>query len=366
VIGVFAARPAIVAPALDTDPRGLTLAEGTTLAENGTNLVLEKKTTVRIVEETDDSYRVLAPGEGKLVTCTVAKESAPKPDTAPPLLPFVFITIACGAISGFHSLVSSGTSSKQLDNEKDALAIGYGGMLTEAALATLVVIAVAAGIGMASPGSAFSGSDAWYSHYTSWKAAAGLGPKVKAFVEGSANMLGAYGIPRQIALGIMGVAVASFAGTTLDSATRIQRYVVSELARGTGLKPLSGKHAATIVAVVTAAALALAPYGGVYGKGGLILWPLFGATNQLIAALALLVATVYLGKRGKPTVFTLVPMLLMLAITGAAMTYKIRDFVMGGGATLHLLVIGIAIVVLQVWMIVEIVVNYRSRTGTPT
>jgi carbon starvation protein len=174
-------------------------------------------------------------------------------------------------------------------------------------------------------------------------------------------MLGAYGIPRVIALGIMGVAVASFAGTTLDSATRIQRYVVSELAQGLGLKALAGKHAATLVAVVTAAALAIAPYKGAYGKGGLILWPLFGATNQLIAALALLVATVYLGKKGKPTVFTLVPMLVMLAITGTAMGYKIRDFVAGGTSTVHLLVIGIAIVVLQVWMIVEIVANYRAR-----
>lgn len=283
------------------------------------------------------------------------------------LFPFMFIMIACGAISGFHSLVSSGTSSKQLDRETDAQAIGFGGMLTEAGLATLVLLAVGAGVGIATKmgdGTVLTGTAAWNARYADYASANALAPKVKAFVDGSANMLQAYHIPWAVAVGIMGVALASFAGTTLDSATRIQRYVVSELARGFGIRALTGKHAATAVAVIAAAALAIAPYKGMYGMGGMILWPLFGATNQLIAALALLVATVYLAKRGKPVIFTFIPMCIMLAITGTAMALKIRDFAAEGTAMLHLLIVGIIIVALQVWMIVEVIINYRGHMLT--
>jgi carbon starvation protein len=120
--------------------------------------------------------------------------------------PFLFITIACGAISGFHSLVSSGTSAKQLKNEKDSTFVGYGSMLLEGSLATLVIIAVAAGIGLGfeSKGEVLTGVSAWSSHYSSWSAAQGLGSKLAAFVAGSANMIATTGIPREFALAIMG------------------------------------------------------------------------------------------------------------------------------------------------------------------
>jgi len=146
------------------------------------------------------------------------------PKDAPLIFPFLFITVACGAISGFHCLVSSGTSSKQLKNEKDAQFVGYGSMLTEGFLATLVILACAAGIGLGvqetftihtNDDNPYAtavnvGSVAWETHYSSWSAAGGLAKTVAAFVDGSANFLKAMGIPGDIAVALMGVLVASF------------------------------------------------------------------------------------------------------------------------------------------------------------
>ncbi len=221
------------------------------------------------------------------------------PADAPPMWPFLFITIACGAISGFHSLVSSGTSAKQVSSEKDALFVGYGSMLIEGVLAVLVIIAVSAGIGMGytvASGETVTGIQAWTTHYASWVAADGLGSKVSAFVIGAANMIESTGIPHEIAIVIMGVFVASFAGTTLDTATRIQRYVVSEIAADIKFNLFRNRYLATLFVVVTAALLAFA--SGADGKGALTLWPLFGAVNQTLAALALIVVTVYLRRKG--------------------------------------------------------------------
>ena len=137
------------------------------------------------------------------------------PAEAPPMWPFLFITIACGAISGFHSLVASGTSAKQVSNESDSLFVGYGSMLIEGVLATLVIVAVAAGIGIgytSASGDTLTGVHAWTTHYASWTAADGLGSKISAFVAGSANMIAAVGISYKVAIIIMGVFIASFAG----------------------------------------------------------------------------------------------------------------------------------------------------------
>lgn len=221
------------------------------------------------------------------------------PADAPSVWPFLFITIACGAISGFHCLVSSGTSSKQIKCEKDAMFVGYGSMLTEGALAILVIIAVSAGIGLGykdSSGETLLGASAWTNHYSSWTAAQGLTSKVAAFVDGAANMIHSIGIPKGIAVGIMGVFVASFAGTTLDSATRIQRYVVSEIFIDLKINIFKNRYFTTGVVVLLA--LILAFVTGADGKGALQLWPLFGAINQTLAALALIVVTMYLKRKG--------------------------------------------------------------------
>jgi len=223
--------------------------------------------------------------------------SSDVPADAPPILPFLFITIACGAVSGFHCLVSSGTTSKQIKTETDAQYVGYGAMLLEGALAVLVILACCAGLGMGieKDGVALSGYDAWHGYYgTSWKGMS-LAQNVGAFIEGGANMIAVLGISRPLCIGIIAVMVACFAATTLDTATRLQRYVIQELGGALRITPLTNKYVATTVAVVTGGIVAMIPGPrGVPGTGGLLLWPLFGATNQLLAGLAFMVIAFYL------------------------------------------------------------------------
>ena len=186
-------------------------------------------------------------------------------------------------------------------------------MLTEGFLAVLVILACAAGLGLGvavAGGETLLGEEAWLTRYASWGAAKGLGAKVGAFVDGAANLLAAMGIPVRAGVALMGVLVASFAATTLDTACRLQRYVVQELASTAKrpamaalAAPLRNKHGATIVAVVVAMVIAMWPMAGepfawkVAGKGGLLLWPMFGATNQLLGGLAFLVITFFLWRR---------------------------------------------------------------------
>lgn len=283
------------------------------------------------------------------------------PKGAPPIWPFLFVIIACGAISGFHSLVSSGTSSKQCDKEKSSIFIGYGGMLMEGALCVLVIIAVSAGLGMGlttKDGQILKGIEAFSYHYSSWAAASGLTAKLGAFVTGSANMIETIGIPAKITIAIMGVFLVSFAATTMDTATRIQRYAITELANAWNIKPLRNKHNATLVAVVSAFILAF--YNG-SGKGALTLWPLFGAVNQLLAGLALLVITIYLSRQKVNVLYTAIPMVFMIFMTGWAMIINLRDFY--AAYNWLLFSIGLAVFALEIWMIVESVLVMRDVYG---
>jgi carbon starvation protein len=246
----------------------------------------------------------------------VAPAIQQNPPNAPSMWPFLFITIACGAISGFHSLVSSGTSAKQVASEPDAVFVSIGSMFTEGLLATMVIIAVAAGIGLGyeHQGTTLYGVEAWSTHYSSWTALEGLGSKLGAFVTGAANMIEKTGVPHLWALAIMGVFVASFAGTTLDTATRIQRYITTELFSILKIKQFENMHLSTSFAVVTAAVLAFST--GASGAGALMLWPLFGAVNQTLAALALVVITLYLkSKGGKKWVWAGFPAIFMSLMT---------------------------------------------------
>ncbi len=310
-------------------------------------------------------------GQGGGELTMVAPAFNPTPEGAPMIFPFLFITIACGAVSGFHCLVSSGTSSKQISSEPDARFVGYGSMLTEGFLATLVILACGAGLGLgvvATGGETLVGEAAWAERYASWGAAKGLGAKVGAFVDGSANFLMAIGLSTGVAVALMGVLVASFAGTTLDTACRLQRYVIQEIGRTLSpeneglLSFLRNKHGATIFAILLAGAMAAAPPSGQEwsienaGKGGLLLWPLFGATNQLLAGLSFLVITFYLWRRGKPVWFLVLPMIFMLITPIWAMYHQLftspgwlvgenPDYLLGG--------IGLATIALEIWMLVE-------------
>ena len=296
------------------------------------------------------------------------------PAGAPPIWPFLFITIACGAISGFHCLVSSGTSSKQLTCETDAQFVGYGSMLLEGALAVIVILACCAGVGMGveNGGDRLTGLAAWQTKYDAsgdWSKF-GLSQKVGAFVDGGANFVSSLGIARELAVGIIAVLVASFAATTLDTATRLQRYVIQELGSTLRIAPLTNKYTATAVAVVLGAAMATIPAPGKpMGTGGLILWPLFGATNQLLAGLALMVIVFYLWRRNINIWFALIPMVIMLAMPAWALCWQLFNsgtgwalpvLAMAAGrepwawSNTHLLfTIGLATLGLQVWMVIE-------------
>ncbi|MBS4031566.1 MAG: carbon starvation protein A [Clostridiales bacterium] len=269
---------------------------------------------------------------------------------APPFFPFLFVVIACGAISGFHSMAASGTTVKQMDNESDAKLIGYGAMLTEGFLATMVILACTAG---------FSSLAAWTEHYASWQAADGLGAKVGAFVNGGGSFISALGIPQQIALTIMAVMVVSFAATTMDSATRIQRYIIAELAESYGIKPLATPTGAALFAVITA--FALASING--GRGGMILWPLFGASNQLMAGLALLVMTVWLIRIKKPSIYSAIPMVFMIFITTWAMIAGLVNYYNQGNWLLTIL--SFFIILLEVWVVIEAITILKNPNKLP-
>jgi carbon starvation protein len=282
------------------------------------------------------------------------------PEGAPPIWPMLFVVIACGAISGFHSLVSSGTSSKQCDAETSSLTIGYGGMLLEGMLATCVIIACGAGIalGFTKGAETFTGVAAFTHHYGSWIGGTGLGNRLSAFVVGSANMIESIGIPSKITITLMGVFLASFAATTLDTATRLQRYIVAELGTAVGVPAVAKRHPATLIAVVTAGALA---FSKASGTGALTLWPLFGATNQLLAGLALLVITIYLARQKISIVYTVVPMIFMIFMTGWAMLINLTNYYNSG--TWLLFFIGLCTIFLEIWMIIESLIVLKDVYG---
>ena len=228
-VGLFVARPAFVAPAVDVNPAG-----------------------------------------------------------APSMFPFVFIVIACGAASGFHCLVSSGTSAKQLNRETDARFVGYGAMIGESLLGLMAVLACTAG---------FVSREEWLDRYASWQAADTLGNNIGAFIGGTTRFLGALGLPAEIASTFVAVLVVSFALTSLDSATRLLRYNISEIGETLRVQALGSRYVASGLAVTAIWFFAFYEVAG--ESAGLMLWSLFGTTNQLMAGLALLTITIYLVRRGE-------------------------------------------------------------------
>ncbi|WP_077618056.1 carbon starvation protein A [Bacillus sinesaloumensis] len=259
-------------------------------------------------------------------------------------LPLMFITIACGAISGFHGLVSSGTSSKQLNKETDARFVGYFGAVGEGFLALISIIACV---------TLFANAGDFKAAYSSFAAAnsGGLGN----FISGGAQLATGIGIPADIAATIIAIIVVSFAATTLDSSVRLMRYIIAELGSEYKLPSLQKAHIATTVAVVTSAALVLLPKGpNGFGSGGYVLWPLFGTSNQLLAAISLMLISVWLKRLGRNYLVTLIPMLFLLVMTVWAMVQQvIFDWAGVGGtdANLLLFILGSIILIFAVWIV---------------
>jgi carbon starvation protein len=264
--------------------------------------------------------------------------------------PFLFITIACGAISGFHALVASGTTSKQLKSIKDARFIGYGGMIGEATLALAATIAVAAG---------FESAGHWHEHYGNFHMAQGMQGQLKAFVDGTAGFLAHIGINQTItdetgqshslAAVFVSVLVISFAATSLDTAVRIQRYVLGEIGESMKFRVLrDNRYLQAGLAVLFSFMLVLTDGSG---KGGLKLWPLFGSTNQLLGSLTLLVLSVWLLKQKLNYWFTLLPMILITITTFIAVIYNFTAYM----AQQNYLLISIAFIIgaCQLWIIIE-------------
>ncbi|MBW2541357.1 MAG: carbon starvation protein A [Deltaproteobacteria bacterium] len=278
------------------------------------------------------------------------------PAGAPPMLPFLFITIACGAISGFHGLVSSGTTSKQVGCMTDARAIGYGGMLGEGSLGLLAVLAATAG---------FASAGDWWSHYSSWGEASGLSAKLDAFVSGGGTFVAALGIPFEEAKNFIAVMVIAFAATSLDTGARIQRLIIAELAESHGVRPLTNRYIAGCVGIGAALLLAITQAGG---KGGLILWPLFGTTNQLVASVTLLIVSVWLRRLGRPIRYTLAPMLFVGVATAIAMLGELQGYFANFERQWLLAGIGSLILALDFWVVYEglrMLVSDR-RSPSPT
>ncbi|MAB78348.1 MAG: carbon starvation protein A [Planctomycetes bacterium] len=271
------------------------------------------------------------------------------PEGAPPLLPFVFITIACGAVSGFHGLVSSGTTAKQLDKETHARPIGYGGMIGESLLALLATLACTAG---------FASTDLWHDHYGSWKLAEGLPKKIDAFIDGTTSFVTTLGLSETLASAMIAMVVVSFALTTLDSATRLLRFNVEEIAVSFRIPGLSNRYVATALACGSIALFSFYKVDG--NPAGLALWGLFGTTNQLLAGLTLTVVTLYLKNKGRPSWPAAIPAVFMMGSTLTAMWVNLRTFAPGGARQDRLLLtVGGVLFALGLWLLIESILALR-------
>lgn len=257
--------------------------------------------------------------------------------------PLLFITIACGAISGFHGLVSSGTTSKQLDRETDARFVGYLGAVGEGTLALISIIAVI---------TAFATTGAFLDTYHSFAAASSSG--LGTFVNGAAQLATGLWIPSDIGRTIVAVIVISFAATSLDTSIRLMRYIIAELGKEYKLQAITGTHGATMLAIGTSTLLVLMPGTAQgFGGGGYHLWPLFGTSNQLLAGITLLIISVWLKRLGRNYLPTLIPMIFILFMTIWAMTQQIFFQWMGVEDKMILFVLGAMILGFALWILLE-------------
>ena len=233
---------------------------------------------------------------------------------SPSLVPLLFVTIACGAVSGFHGIVSSGTTSKQLDKETDAGFVGYLGAVGEGSLALITIVAVS-GVALAATPAV------WHEIYSQYGTAGAA-----TFVQGGAQLINnGWGLPLGMSTTLLATMVVLFAATTMDTGVRLQRYIIQEWGEIYGIPLLNNSILATLVAVGSCLALAFGA-GGASGSGGLTIWPLFGSTNQILAGLTLLVISVMLIRLGRPARYTLIPMTFVLITSSWAAVLKLIEW----------------------------------------
>ncbi|WP_147917098.1 carbon starvation protein A [Ruania zhangjianzhongii] len=255
------------------------------------------------------------------------------PAGTPSIVPLLFVTIACGAISGFHGMVSSGTSSKQLDKETDARFVGYFGAVGEGLLALGAIIATTAG---------FRTLADWEAVYSAFNEGG-----VAAFVEGGGNIVNSgLGLPTSLSATILATMAVLFAATTMDTGVRLQRFVVQEAGELAGLK--IGKFVATLVVLVLGIGLCFG--AGADGSGGMVIWPLFGTTNQLLAALTLSILAVMLIRKRRRVTPVVVPMVFVTVMTLYALVVQLGQFYEEQNWLLF--VMDLVILIASLWVIV--------------
>ncbi len=269
---------------------------------------------------------------------------------SPSLVPLLFVTIACGAVSGFHGIVSSGTTSKQLDKETDARFVGYLGAVGEGSLALITIVAVS-GVALAATPAV------WHEIYSQYGTAGAA-----TFVQGGAQLINnGWGVPLGISTTLLATMVVLFAATTMDTGVRLQRYIIQEWGQIYGIPLLNNSILATVIAVGCCLALAFGA-GGASGSGGLTIWPLFGSTNQILAGLTLLVISVMLIRLGRPARYTMIPMIFVLITSTWAAVLKLIEWYQAGNWLL--VTIDLVVLVTSVLVILEaasVISSYRRE-----
>ncbi|MGL5642009.1 MAG: carbon starvation CstA family protein, partial [Paraclostridium sp.] len=248
------------------------------------------------------------------------------------LFPVLFVTVACGAISGFHSLVGSGTSSKQLYKESDAKKIGYGAMLIEGLLAIVALITVA------------------YISTKQFGSLLGNGGPVNVFSEGIANFMMYFGIPFAVGKTFTSLAISAFALTSLDTATRLGRFIFQEFFDANGLdnkkstkkNPLTNMYVSTTITVICSGLLAVMGYEKI--------WPIFGSANQLLAAIALMAIAIWLANSKKSFKEFIIPIVFMFIVTIVSLCFNIKANI---GVNPVLVIIAILLLILALILIKE-------------
>ena len=269
---------------------------------------------------------------------------------SPSLVPLLFVTIACGAVSGFHGIVSSGTTSKQIDKETDARFVGYLGAVGEGSLALITIVAVS-GVALAATPAV------WHEIYDQYGTAGAA-----TFVQGGAQLISnGWGVPLGISTTLLATMVVLFAATTMDTGVRLQRYILQEWGEIYGIPLLKNGILATLIAVGCCLALAFGA-GGASGSGGLTIWPLFGSTNQILAGLTLLVISVMLIRLGRPARYTLIPMTFVLITSSWAAVLKLIEWYQAKNWLL--VTIDVIVLVTSVLVILEavsVILSYRRE-----